>query len=549
MKKKNVDNLLSKIGGRGVAYYALIVLAVFNSVFSVSFAFFIKTLVNAVEYKKGNSEIALYIVLLVLSVLLSFICSVSYRLLHSKCASAVELRLKKLVFSSYVKSSYESVLSFKSGDVVSRLESDSQKVSNTRVALVPSALSTITHLLAILAVLFFMQPIFTLILLGCTVLAFLVSYFIRKATFKLNSNTRSSEGKTASFIGEVSNNALFIKSTSVEGGIIKLANDNFNGVYKNKLKQRVFSSSVSALISLAFTAVYAITIIWAVLKVNSGVSGIDYGTLIAILQLGYQVRNPIMSLSAYIPAYYEMQSSLDRLSEICLDNSEEKVDVTNLEFTSITLQNVSFSYDKDNLVLDGVNMKISANDLVLIKGESGIGKTTLLKLITGVYTPTSGSVLLEFIDKGGKKLELEPKNVKGLFAFVPQGNMLFSGSLYENLTMLNECASNMEIENAIKSANLEQVAQNGLDCEVGVNGNLLSEGEGQRVAIARALVSGYKVLIFDEATSALDSELESQIVSNLKELNVTLIAVSHKNEIAKICNKNYVVNGGKVIKN
>ena len=548
MKSKNFNNLLSNIGGRGIAFYLMTILAVFNSVFSVLFAFCVKLLVNAVEYKKSTKEITLFAVLVVLTVIISFICGVLYKIMHAKSATIVELKLRRYVFNCYLKGSYKNVISFKSGDVISRLESDVQKVANTHVALLPSALSTIVHVLAVLFVLFFMQPLFTLVLLLCVGVAFAVSYFIRKIIFKLNLNTRNSEGKTASFISEVSSNALFIKSTSVENSVLNLANGNFNGVYNNKLKARVFSASALSLISFCFTLVYAVTIIWAVLKVNSGVSGIDYGTLIAILQLGYQIKNPIMSLSAYVPAYYEMQSSLSRLCDICFEEKNSKIDVSNFEFKKATFSNVTFAYDNKTAVLNGVNLEINCLDSVLIKGQSGIGKSTLLKLLTGVYETTSGSIVLEFIDDSKKTIKLEPKNVKGLFAFVPQGNMLFAGSLYSNLTMLNECASKEEIESAIKTAVLQEVAENGLESEVGSNGNLLSEGQGQRVSIARALIANYKIIVFDEATSALDSELESKIINNLKALeNVTIIAVSHKKEIEKICNKSYEVLSGELL--
>lgn len=547
MKNGNGNNLLNKVGGRGFSFYLMTALAVLQCLFSVLFALFIKMLVNSVEYKKDIKIIVLYAILLIASVLLSFISGVLYKILYAKCATKVETNLKKLAFNSFVKGSYQNLISFRSGDVISRLEGDCQKVANTFTALIPSALSTIVHVLLILAVLLFMQPLFTLVLVLSACLAFLVSYAIRKIIFKLNLNTRNSEGKTASFIGEVSSNSLFIKATSVENGIIGLANENFNSVYKNKLKQRVFSASALSLVSLAFTVVYAVTIIWAVLKVNSGVAGIDFGTLIAILQLGYQLRTPIMSLSAYIPSYYEMKSSLNRLSEICLDSEEEKVDVSNLEFVSATFNNVSFNYENGSAILNGVNLQIDKSDVVSLKGQSGIGKSTFLKLLTGVYEPKSGSIILKFKKESGEILELEPKNVKGLFGFVPQGNMLFAGSLYANLTMLNEYASAEDIERAIKCACLEDVCKNGLDLEVGNSGNLLSEGQAQRVALARAIISGAKVLVLDEFTSALDSQIESNIVKNVKELNATIIAVSHKSEILKICNKSYEVSGGKII--
>ncbi|MBR5438955.1 MAG: ABC transporter ATP-binding protein [Clostridia bacterium] len=546
MKDKNFNNLLNKVGGREFSFYLMTALAVLQCIFSVVFALFIKLFINSVEYKKDANIIVLYAVLLILCVLLSFAFGVGYRILHAKSSTKVELKLKQLVFSSYLKSSYKNLISFNSGDVISRLESDCQKVANTHVALIPNALSTIVHVLTILALLLFMQPIFTLILLLCVALAFIVSYFIRKIIFKLNLNTRNSEGETASFINEVGNNALFIKSTSIENSIINLGNTRFNGVYRNKLKQRVFSASALSLISLAFTVAYAITIIWAVLNVNGG-AGVDYGTLIAILQLGYQIRTPIMSLSAYVPAYYEMQSSLSRLNDICLEDTACKVDARNLEFVKAKFNNVSFGYDNNALILDGVNLEILKNDAVLIKGQSGIGKSTLLKLLTGVYAPSKGNIVLEFVDKSGKTIELEPKSVKGLFGFVPQGNMLFGGSLYFNLTMLNECASDEEIKSALKCACLEDVAQSGLEMEIGSAGNLLSEGQAQRVALARALISSCKVIIFDEATSALDLELESQIIKNIGSCkDITLIAVSHKNEISKICNKSYEINSGKL---
>ena len=180
-------------------------------------------------------------------------------------------------------------------------------------------------------------------------------------------------------------------------------------------------------------------------------------------------------------------------------------------------------------------------------GISGIGKSTLLKLLLGVFNVHSGDITLK-TSNGNIPID---KNTRRLFSYVPQGNMVISGTIKDNLTFINDNVTDDEIENAIRISCAKQFIDElpqGLDTVIGEKGMGLSEGQIQRLAIARSLLSNSPILLLDEATSALDEETEKQFLTNLRELdNVTCIIVSHKKAAIEICNKNIQIINGKIV--
>ena len=258
----------------------------------------------------------------------------------------------------------------------------------------------------------------------------------------------------------------------------------------------------------------------------------SFGTLTAVLQLISQLQNPVMGLSGVLPQYTAMCTAGERLIELeQLEEPETAVADRKIEFTGLTGnimgENISFAYDEDP-VLDGASFHIPLGKFTAITGASGIGKSTLLKLLLEVYHPSTGRL---FIEQDGEQIALSEIK-RGLFAYVPQGNLLFSGTLRENILLANPDASDEDLERAIyisaMDAYLDQLPQ-GLDTMLGENGEGLSEGQAQRLAIARAVISAAPVLLLDEATSAMDAQTERTVLERLAQLpGCTCVAVTHR---------------------
>ena len=278
-----------------------------------------------------------------------------------------------------------------------------------------------------------------------------------------------------------------------------------------------------------------------------------YGTVTAIIQLVNQVQSPFVSLSGIMPKYYTTIASAERIMELDdLPNEKEinkkEIDVldTYKNLNSVEFENISFKYDRD-IILDNTSLSIKKGDFVAIMGISGIGKSTLLKLLLGVFNLNFGKI---YLDTNNGKIPID-KNTRRLFSYVPQGNMLISGTIKDNITFINPDASDAEIEKAIRISCAKQFIDElplGLETVIGEKGLGLSEGQVQRLAIARSLLADSPILLLDEATSALDEKTEKEFLTNLKALdNVTCIIVSHKKAALDICNKTIQIKNGKII--
>lgn len=251
-----------------------------------------------------------------------------------------------------------------------------------------------------------------------------------------------------------------------------------------------------------------------------------------MLSLVGRIQGPIANGMLLASQVYAVIASAERLLEIIgLPNEEEGEKISSFE--AIEMKNVCFHYDEGIDVLLNITATIRCGDFVAMTGVSGGGKTSLFQLLLGIYRPSSGSV--QFLE--GEKRINACRSTRKLFAYVPQGNTLMSGSLRENLTMFTDNASDEAMNAAVRAACLEDVvAENGLDAWLGEHGTGLSEGQAQRVAIARALLSDAPILLLDEATSALDEQTEARLLKNINAMcDKTVIFVTHRHAALTIC--------------
>ena len=272
------------------------------------------------------------------------------------------------------------------------------------------------------------------------------------------------------------------------------------------------------------------------------------GTFTAIVQLVGQVQSPFRDISSVLTKYYETCAAAERIMEIEgieEDCSSELTLSRELEnFVSIKAENLSFSYGEEP-VLRAASIEIKRGEIAVIKGISGIGKSTFFKLLLGILKPAGGSICINCENKSISA----GRETRRMFAYVPQGNMILSGSIRRNITFLEDGGDDEKIVAAAKNACIWDFIQSlpdGLDTVIGENGMGLSEGQVQRIAVARAFFYDAPVILLDEATSALDEKTELEILQNVKSMkNKTCIIITHKKSAESICNREICLSDGK----
>ena len=532
----------------------MILLVILNAVYGVSsvfFAKFSKNIIDGATQAKDFDIVVKFALCMLGLVVFQMMLNITKNSLSERCSARLEMILKKYLLDLVISKDYQKVTSYHTGDLQNRMFNDVRLVATGFTTIIPEAAYFGAKLLSSLIYLIIIDKIFALIFVvgGCAV--FLITRLFRKTLKKLHKNVQETEGKTRSFIQEILTNLLVIKAFSVEDRI----NDTTDELQENNFGARMKKRNFSICANVGLGAVFSVGTVFAIAFGAYSIlfKGMTYGTVTAIIQLVNQVQSPFVSLSGIMPKYYTTLASAERLMELDdLPNETQKnateIDAVKVyqELKSIDFNNISFKYDRD-IILDNTSLKINKGDFVAIMGISGIGKSTLLKLLLGVFNLNSGSITLE-TDSGSIPID---KNTRKMFSYVPQGNMLISGTIRDNITFINQNASDEEIEQAVRISCSKQFIDelpSGIETVIGEKGLGLSEGQVQRLAIARSLLANAPVILLDEATSALDENTEKEFLQNLKELkNVTCIIVSHKMDALEICNKKIQIKDGKII--
>ncbi|NLJ77408.1 MAG: ABC transporter ATP-binding protein [Peptococcaceae bacterium] len=326
--------------------------------------------------------------------------------------------------------------------------------------------------------------------------------------------------------------------------------------YQAKRKRITAGMAANSGFGFIFQAGYLYALLWGAYKLYTQV--ISFGTLTAMLQLVGQVQTPFVGLSGLVPKYYALLASAERVLELeqLADEKEfeqEQTDTVGLEdgFGSLEFRQVSFGYSRDtdgDTVLKQVSLTIRRGDFMFLSGTSGIGKSTFLKLLLGVYQPNQGEIYLQM--KDGRSIKID-RQVRKLFAYVPQDSLLLSGTIKDNIAFIKPNAGEAAIRRAVRLSCAEEFINRlpqGLDTVIGEKGHGLSAGQIQRLAIARAILSDAPILLLDEASSALDEDTEQRLLGNIKSLpGKTCLIVSHRRAALAICNKEVCFVGGTIV--
>lgn len=464
-------------------------------------------------------------------------------------SAKLQIKLRNRIFTSILKKDYSILTSYHSGDLLTRLNNDISIISNGIISLIPSVTALIVGLVYALYTLIRLDKNFAFIFLfGGILLLFVIGAF-RRLMKNLHKRVQETEAKTRSFFQESLGSILMIKVFGIEDRISQKAQDLQDINYVAQMKRRNLSLLSHTGLSMVFSAGSLYALIWSAYRLFLGT--ITVGTLTAIIQLVNQIQSPFAGLSGIVPKYYSILASGERIIEIDSLPDEKELhpilDPTSSyeKLQSISFQNISFSYGRD-VVLDDANLTIEKGDFAVIAGISGIGKSTLIKLLLGVLIPNSGRISLNMLDE----TLTVGKFSRPLFSYVPQGNLLLSGTIREAVSLVKPNATDDEIMKAAEiSCAAEFINQlpQGLDTYIGEKGMGLSEGQVQRLAVTRAILSDAPIILLDEATSALDEATEERLLANIRaQKNKTCIIISHKRAAFNICNKHIYIEDKKL---
>ena len=530
----------------------IIVLLIANALFSalsIVFALFIKEIIDSAVTENMQRLIS-FAVAIIGVVFLQFGFRIFTNLLTENIKNRLEIEYKSALFGSILAKKHDKITAFHSGELMTRLTSDVSIVSEGVSTILPTVVSALTRLVLAVFTLIIIDWSFAVAFTVAGASVFLVLGFLRGKLKSYHKKSQETDGKIRSFMQECIENILAVKVFSVNSKIEKQANDLQEKNFSIKMKRQKYGAFGHAMYNFIFSAGYLFALIYGAIKMLNSKGAFTYGSLSAILQLVNNVQVPFISLSNVVPKYYSMLASAERIMEMEEVENEPEIKYVDREKTyqklkGIAVEGVDFTYDRD-IVLNGGSVYIEKGDFVAITGASGVGKSTLIKLLLGVYSLDNGKVYLDTEDQA---IALD-NSTRTMFSYVPQGNMIFSGTLRENIAFINSSATEQEIERAITlsecSEFIEKLPQ-GLDTIVGENGVGLSEGQVQRIALARAILTKAPIMLLDEATSALDENTEKRVLDNLKSIvGATIIIVSHKKAALSICDKNIQIKDKKI---
>lgn len=519
------------------------------SFFGILTAYGMKDIVNGASQRDVDLMKKGAVTLLVL-VLLQILIRVVSSNMYERAKAKIEIKIRSRVFERILHKDYEKLSAHHSGDLLTRLNSDVQTICNGVTGLIPNIVSLLTKLVSSVAIMMSLDPLFAVIFLAGGTLIAITTRFFKNYLKNIHKQAQDSEGKVRSFFQESITSILVIKVFNAYEQIQRKAHELQDENYRIRIKRATISIFANTGMSMAFTLGYLFAMVLAGIRVYQGI--IDIGEMTAILQLVNQISAPLTALAGVLPTYYGIIASAERIIEI--EDYDDELDINEnigdpnefyKKLTTIDFNNITFKYNRD-LVFNDASISINKGDFAAITGISGIGKSTLLKLLLGVIYPESGDITVNTADSS----HIADKSTRNLFSYVPQGNMLLSGTLRENITFMCNDKTDEEIQRAIKLSCADEFMRDlpeGLETVIGERGLGLSEGQVQRIAIARAILYDAPILLLDEATSALDEGTEERLLKNLRELNnKTCIIITHKPAALNVCNKEIRIEDGKL---
>ena len=477
--------------------------------------------------------IAIYVVVILGSQFLGIVSSLFSVIVYEKFGFGI----RKKVYRRILDTCWIDVSKYHTGDLMTRLTSDVGAVSDGISSTIPTIIRLVVELLVTFCTLAYYDLRLALFALLVAPIAMLASVILGRKLKYLTIKVQETESKYRSFMQESLANILIEKSFCLEDyseeRLTQLRDERIYWVFK-KNRTNMFAS---AAMGLSFQLGYIVAFAWGAICIANRT--ITYGTMTVFLQLVNRIQAPIVSLAQLVPRLISMLASAGRIIELQnLPKEEYKGLSIGQEKIGVKVEKISFGYT-DELVFDDASIDFKPGEFTAIVGKSGIGKTTLVRLIMAFTNKMKGNI--EFYNAAGETMPASP-DARNFIAYVPQGNTLFSGSIKDNVLMGKKDATDEEVIEALKGAAAYDFVMDfprGIDTVIGEKGVGISEGQAQRIAIARALVKKAPFLILDEATSSLDESTELSVLEGIRKWNPspTCLLITHRRSVLQYCDR------------
>lgn len=501
---------------------------------------------HAIDVASGAARGNLYwaVAVMGLLILCDFLLNISSTWVQNLLGIRAQNRMQQRMLDRILRSRWHGKEHFHSGDVLNRLEFDVANVVDFLTQTIPSTLSVFAMFVGAFCYLFAMDAVLALITVAIIPVFVGLSKLYVNRMRKLTKDVRAEDSRVQSTLQETIQHRMLIKTLESETMMVNRL-EQTQGVLRHKVvKRTVFSVFSNTILNVGFALGYLVAFLWAAVRMAA--NSLSFGGMTAFLQLVNRIQSPARSLTRLVPAFVSVFTAAERLMELEETPLDEQGEPVALESPcGIRLEHVGYAYEDGQDVLRDLSFDFKPGTCTAVLGETGAGKTTLIRLILGLVKPKDGKaeIYSGVYSNVTNTVPLSPLTRCNL-AYVPQGNTLLSGTVRDNLRLGRLSATDEEMCEALRMSCAEFLfdTPDGLDTICGEQGSGLSEGQAQRIAIARALLRDCPVLLLDEATSALDPDTERQLLGNiLSDKKRTIIFITHRLAVKDYCDQTLTI--------
>lgn len=493
---------------------------------------------HAIDVAAGTvkGDIYLSIAFFGILILVDFALNISSIWVRNILGIRAQNQMQQQLLDRMLRSEWHGREARHSGDVLNRLETDVSVVVNFLAETLPNTLSTLALFAGAFVYLFSMDRTLSFITVGIIPVFLLLSKIYIRQMRRLTRIVRDTDSKVQSVMQETIQNRMLIKTLESNDTMVEKLGSTQHELRHHVVRRTAFSVLSNLIINVGFAAGYLIAFLWAAVRMSQHT--LSFGGMTAFLQLVNKIQGPARSLTKVIPAFVSALTAAERLMELEEDPMEQQGEPIRLKAPcGIRFEKVSYTYnDAEQPVIDNLSFDFSPGSCTALLGETGAGKTTLVRMVLALLKQQKGNITIYDSDSSNDLSPLLRCNI----VYVPQGNTLMSGTIRDNLLLGKTDATEEEMKEALTKSCADFVMElpQGLDTACSEKGGGLSEGQAQRIAIARALLRNRPIMVFDESTSALDPDTERLLLGNiLSGKDKTIIFVTHRPAVVDYCDR------------